>query len=100
MPRPKVDSVVLNLAVRDEPPVNVIDPQRFFHVVKTSFGQRRKTLLNSLTGIYGRDRMQVANILDLAGIDPMRRAETLSLIEFAAIANLVGEEDSRLGEKE
>ncbi len=68
--------------------------------MKTSFGQRRKTLLNSLTGIYGRDRMQVANILDLAGIDPMRRAETLSLIEFAAIANLVGEEDSRLGEKE
>ncbi|GAB1475933.1 16S rRNA (adenine(1518)-N(6)/adenine(1519)-N(6)) -dimethyltransferase RsmA [Bacillota bacterium] len=99
MPQPKVDSLVLNLIVRDEPPVKVDYPQRFFDVVKAAFAQRRKTLLNSLTGVCGLDRMQVAAMLASAGIDPMRRAETLGLGEFAAIADLVGEETCKLSGK-
>jgi len=59
-------------------------------VVKAGFGQRRKTLLNSLTGLKGMDKQQIQSLLERAGIDPGRRAETLDLQEFAAIANLVG----------
>lgn len=87
MPKPKVDSLVLKLAVREEPPVNLIDSAVFFLLVKKAFGQRRKTLLNSLAGFKGMDKSEIADILNLAGINPTRRAETLSLEEFAFIAN-------------
>ena len=55
--------------------------------IKGGFGQRRKTLLNSLTGVRGLPKPEIADALDAAGIDPKRRAETLSLDEFAAVAN-------------
>ena len=58
----------------------------FFRVVKAGFGQRRKTLLNSL-GASGYDKDRIRRALEHAGIDPARRAETLSLQEFADIAN-------------
>ncbi|NLT47631.1 MAG: 16S rRNA (adenine(1518)-N(6)/adenine(1519)-N(6))-dimethyltransferase RsmA [Clostridiales bacterium] len=89
LPKPKVDSTVLNLSVRKEPPVKLLDPATFFAVVKAGFGQRRKTLLNSLTGLYGMDKQQILALLETAGIDPGRRAETLGLDEFAVMANLV-----------
>jgi len=90
IPKPKVDSAVLRLSMREEPPVKLLDPAVFFAVVKAGFGQRRKTLLNSLTGLKGMDKQQIQSLLERAGIDPGRRAETLDLQEFAAIANLVG----------
>lgn len=87
MPRPKVDSAVLKLTIRDKKPVDLIDEKAFFACIKSGFGQRRKTLLNSLTGTYGLPKDEIRRILEEAGIDPVRRAETLDMNEFAAIAN-------------
>lgn len=87
VPRPKVDSAVLNLHVRKEKPVELTDEKMFFACIRSGFGQRRKTLLNSLTGMAGFGKEDIRNILSAAGIDPVRRAETLNMEEFAAIAN-------------
>ena len=87
VPRPKVDSAVLKLTIRDKKPVDLIDEKAFFACIKSGFGQRRKTLLNSLTGTYGLPKDEIHRILEEAGIDPVRRAETLDMNEFAAIAN-------------
>lgn len=89
VPRPKVDSSVLKLTLREEKPVELVDEKAFFACVKAGFGQRRKTLLNSLTGVYGLDKETVKCVLDEVGVDPIRRAETLTMEEFAAIANAV-----------
>ena len=87
VPRPKVDSAVLKLTIRDKKPVDLIEEKAFFTCIKSGFGQRRKTLLNSLTGTYGLPKDEIRRILEEAGIDPVRRAETLDMNEFAAIAN-------------
>ena len=87
IPRPKVDSAVLRLSVRDEKPVQLTDEKVFFACIRHGFGQRRKTLLNSLTGVCGLSKEQVKGVLAEAGVDAVRRAETLSIEEFAAIAN-------------
>lgn len=89
VPRPKVDSAVLRLSVREEKPVQLTDEKVFFACIKHGFGQRRKTLLNSLTGVCGLSKEQVKSVLSETGIDAVRRAETLSIEEFAAIANSV-----------
>ena len=87
VPRPKVDSAVLKLTIRKETPVDLIDEKAFFACIKAGFGQRRKTLLNSLTGTYGLSKDEIRAILEKAGIDPVRRAETLDMNDFADIAN-------------
>lgn len=87
VPRPKVDSAVLKLAIRKERPVDLIDEKSFFACIKAGFGQRRKTLLNSLTGVNGLAKDDIKEILENAGVEPTRRAETLDINEFAAIAN-------------
>ena len=86
MPMPKVDSVVLRLDVRKEAPVNLLNEKMFFRCIKAGFSQRRKTLLNSLTGT-GFGKGVISKCLVNAGIDGKRRAETLSLSDFAAVAN-------------
>jgi 16S rRNA (adenine1518-N6/adenine1519-N6)-dimethyltransferase len=83
VPRPKVESEVVIVEPYGTPPVAVADPNLFRHLVKTVFTQRRKQLLNSLRSVC-RDPMDT---LQGAGIDPMRRPETLSLSEFAALSN-------------
>ena len=88
-PQPKVDSAVLRLNVRKERPVELTDESVFFACVKSGFGQRRKTLHNSLAGVCGLSKEACHDALIGAGIDPVRRAETLSLEEFARLANEV-----------
>ena len=86
IPAPEVDSVVIACKVRDEPPVTVRDEKLFFRVVKAAFGQRRKTLSNALKGAgFLKDEVQEA--LEKAGIEAARRGETLSLEEFAQLAD-------------
>ncbi|SEL47952.1 dimethyladenosine transferase [Stigmatella aurantiaca] len=90
-PPPKVDSAVVRLTRRASPLAPVVDEERFTRVVKASFAHRRKTLLNSLKS----DRTlatpeQYVKALETAGIDPMRRAETLSPEEFAALERGLG----------
>jgi 16S rRNA (adenine1518-N6/adenine1519-N6)-dimethyltransferase len=90
-PPPKVDSAVLRLIRRPEPLAPVVDGARFIRLVKAGFAQRRKTLFNSLKSdkTLG-TAQQVQQALETAGIDPMRRAETLSSEEFAAIERALG----------
>jgi len=82
-PVPRVDSACLHLEIAQEPTVAVSDPELFASVVKAAFGQRRKTLRNSLTALAP----EAEEALALAGIDPGLRAETLSIGEFARIAD-------------
>lgn len=86
-PRPNVDSVVLNLKVREKPPVMVSDEDKFFEMVRSAFSKRRKTAANAIAyhGIY--DKTRVEDILSEMGIDKSVRIERLSLIELAALFN-------------
>ncbi|WP_240377897.1 16S rRNA (adenine(1518)-N(6)/adenine(1519)-N(6))-dimethyltransferase RsmA [Bacillus piscicola] len=89
IPRPKVDSAVLQLNLRKEPPCQVDDEEFFFRVIKSSFAQRRKTLWNNLQhNLTGKDKKNILeSALANADIDPQRRAETLSMEEFAKLSN-------------
>jgi 16S rRNA (adenine1518-N6/adenine1519-N6)-dimethyltransferase len=80
-PVPKVDSAVVRLTPYTTLPVQVADEQRFAQVVAQAFSQRRKTLRNTLKGMIEPETMAALDI------DPGRRAETLSLGEFAALAD-------------
>lgn len=86
LPAPKVDSAVLVCKKRSTPPVEVPDEKTFFKVVAAAFSVRRKMLNNSLKNMGGLTGEQVKAWLDRAGIDGKRRAETLSLEEFASLA--------------
>lgn len=86
-PAPKVDSAVLKLNLRKERPVDLIDEKLFFRCIKAGFGQRRKTLSNSLMQLGDISKSEVLQGLQAAGIEEKRRAETLSLEEFAVLAN-------------
>ena len=86
LPSPEITSSVIVCDVRKSPAVEVNDEKLFFKVVRGSFGQRRKTLINSLVGAgFNREEMTIA--LQKSNIDSGRRAETLSLGDFAAITN-------------
>ena len=89
VPQPNVDSVVLRLNIRSEKAVKLDNEKLFFDCVKAGFGQRRKTLLNSLQKVNGVDKNIVMQSLASAGIEESRRAETLTIEEFALIANEV-----------
>ena len=87
VPQPNVDSIVIALRVRSERKYKVEDEDLFFKIVKASFGQRRKTLLNSLTSMGILDKTDISAVLSVAGIDEKRRGETLSLEEFARLSD-------------
>ena len=89
MPQPNVDSTVIGLHVREEKKYNVDNEDIFFKTVKASFGQRRKTLLNSLGGLGFLNKDQIREALQEANIDEKRRGETLSIEEFASLSNAV-----------
>lgn len=90
VPQPNVDSAVLKLKRREEPKVAVDNEAFYFRLTRGSFQHRRKTLWNNLMGIYGKsDEAKEALRLGLeaVGIEGSRRAETLAIEEFAALAN-------------
>lgn len=89
MPQPNVDSTVIGLHIREEQIYHVDNEDVFFKTVKASFGQRRKTLLNSLGGLGFLTKDQIREALQEANIDEKRRGETLSIEEFATLANAV-----------
>jgi 16S rRNA (adenine1518-N6/adenine1519-N6)-dimethyltransferase len=86
-PPPKVDSQILIMERRREPLFTDVDSVQFFRLVKAGFAQRRKTLLNSLSAGLHLSREEVENICRQAGIDPKRRAQTLSLQEWHELYN-------------
>ena len=81
-PRPKVDSAVVRLDIHAQPIVPDVDPTWFFTVVRAGFSQKRKQLLNSLSAGMGTPKDAIEAALHTAGIDPKRRAQTLSLEEW------------------
>jgi 16S rRNA (adenine1518-N6/adenine1519-N6)-dimethyltransferase len=85
-PPPQVDSAVLHLVAHRTPPVPVADPGRFATVVRAAFGQRRKSLANALAAGLSLGTERARRLCEAASIDPGRRAETLSLAEFARLA--------------
>lgn len=87
MPRPKVDSAVIEFNILKEPRIKVQDEDLLFRVIKASFGQRRKTLLNGLSNNLKIPKDIVNEALINAGIDPGIRGEKLGLDEFGRIAD-------------
>lgn len=86
LPAPNVESAVIRLSKRREPAVSVPDEARYFRVIHASFAQRRKTLVNNLLQLAGKERKaELAQLLTDCGVKPERRAETLSLAEFAIV---------------
>lgn len=89
IPQPNVDSTVIGLHVREEKKYKVDSEEVFFKTVKAAFGQRRKTLLNALGTLGVLDKDEIREVLQEANIDEKRRGETLSIEEFANLANCV-----------
>ena len=88
MPAPKVDSMVMRLTIRREPPCQVQDERLLFRLIRAAFGQRRKTMANAIT-TAGLAKETVLAALKEAGIPPQARAEELTLTQFAALADAV-----------
>jgi 16S rRNA (adenine1518-N6/adenine1519-N6)-dimethyltransferase len=89
VPQPNVDSAVLKLTIRDEPAVKVKDEKFFFALIRASFAQRRKTIINNLThNLFTKAEKEIVELaLMNCQIDPTRRGETLSIEEFGLLAN-------------
>lgn len=89
MPPPNVDSGVLKLTKRGKPPVQVADEDYFFDIVQACFAQRRKTLRNNLVSYFKTtaDKEMISDALEKAGLDGTRRGESLTMQEFADLAN-------------
>lgn len=86
-PQPKVDSAVVKVTFRDKPLIDLHNPELFREVVRASFAQRRKTLLNNLKNTRFMESGQIEKVLNNCGIDGRRRAESLSTEEFGLLSN-------------
>ncbi len=94
MPQPKVASVVIRLAVTDEPTVKVKNKKQMFAIIKSAFGQRRKTLLNALSKspYINIEKEKLLSALSFLGLDQSIRGEKLSLSDFARLSDCLEEE--------
>jgi len=93
-PRPEVESAVVRIDLHPAPPVDVPDERAFFRVVRAGFSQKRKQLRNALGSGLGAGKRRADAYLARAGLDPSRRAETLSLDEWAALTRAVAAVDA------
>lgn len=89
MPAPKVDSAVIQISLYDEPPVKVVDEKLFFRVIKAAFEQRRKTLVNALSGKVDISKEEIQAALEEAGLDLNIRGERLDIGEFARLSDII-----------
>ncbi|MCJ7842917.1 16S rRNA (adenine(1518)-N(6)/adenine(1519)-N(6))-dimethyltransferase RsmA [Lederbergia sp. NSJ-179] len=88
MPQPNVDSAVIRLRTRERPVVQVLNEVFFFDIIRKSFAQRRKTLLNNLSNGFGKEKKElILEVLHKTNIDPKRRGETLSIEEFGKLSD-------------
>ncbi len=94
MPAPNVDSAVIRLKILDEPGVKVSNEKYFFKLIKAAFGQRRKTLTNSLSSGLGVSKETVKNALAALGLNERARAEELKLSELAALCEELGKAEN------
>lgn len=91
IPRPGVGSAVIRLIRYEQPPVQVADEKKMFALIRASFNQRRKTLVNGLNNAAGLHvtKEQVTEALEKMGLSPTIRGEALSLEQFAVLSNLL-----------
>ncbi|MDD6035780.1 MAG: 16S rRNA (adenine(1518)-N(6)/adenine(1519)-N(6))-dimethyltransferase RsmA [Lachnospiraceae bacterium] len=91
MPRPNVGSAVIRLTLHEKPPVEVTDEKLLFKLIRASFAQRRKTLVNGLTNSpeLSFSKEEVTKFLEKCGLAPTVRGETLTLQQFAELANVI-----------
>lgn len=91
MPRPKVGSAVIRMICYEEPPVKVEDEAKLFALIRASFNQRRKTLVNGLSNAAGLNisREQVLGALETMGLSATVRGEALTLEQFARLSDLL-----------
>ena len=89
MPAPKVDSAVIQISLYDEPPVKVVDEKLFFRVIKAAFEQRRKTLVNALSGKVDISKEEIQSALEEASLDLNIRGERLDIAEFARLSDII-----------
>lgn len=91
IPQPKVTSAVITLRCRMAPPCPIADEKLFFRVVKASFAQRRKTLVNGLSSGFGElPKAQLIQCVQAAGFPETVRGETLDIPGFARVAEQIG----------
>lgn len=93
MPRPNVDSAVIQLRLHDEPPVKAQNTKQLFRIIKAAFMLRRKTLLNTLAahGDLGIEKEKLKQLLEDSGVGAQTRGETLSIEEFARLSDFIDE---------
>ncbi len=89
-PPPKVDSAVVRIDTHAGPPIEGVDANQFFQVVKAGFSQKRKQLKNTLSSGLRLPAVEVVQALNAAGIEPSRRAQTLSLEEWGRLVKELG----------
>ena len=94
MPRPKVGSAVIKLTRYEKPPVEVHDERLMFRLIRASFNQRRKTLVNGIknSGDFSLGKEEIENIFEKCGLPLNIRGEALTLEQFAMLANCISEE--------
>ena len=89
IPSPEVESSVIRLNVLREPSIAVSNEQLFFKIIKQAFSQRRKTLVNTLTGLEGLDKIKLLKMLETLNIDPKIRGEKLTMEEYKHITEYI-----------
>ena len=90
VPQPNVDSAVIRFRIRKAPPVEVEDERAFFSLVKAAFGQRRKTVANSVSALLGLPKETVQRACEAADVSPTARAEQLTMEQLAALSSAIG----------
>ena len=86
MPKPNVDSAVVNFDIYPESPYKVSDEAYFFKLIRNAFANRRKTLVNNLNQSYGMSKETLEKLLESLNIDKMARAESLEIEDFIILA--------------
>ena len=90
-PRPKVTSTVIRIGIRRQPAVQTKDSELFFSVVRSAFGQRRKTAANSLSSLLGESKDLIREAFVKAGLPENIRAERMTLEDFAALTDAIAD---------
>lgn len=88
MPPPNVDSIIVEMTKRKQPLVDIDDEEKFFKLTRGAFQQRRKTILNNYMLVFEngkKEKKEISQLLESAGVDPKRRGESLTIQEFAQI---------------
>ena len=91
IPQPNVDSTVIKLNIRPEPPIAVTDEKKFFHLIRAAFQQRRKTFVNSVSSVMNISKSEIITALEKSELKPTVRGEELTMKDFEKISyNLFG----------